>query len=541
MKKLLLITALCCAFSVNAQLREAYGTANWGLLGGNPSSFYQFDGKMFLTAGNFSSTDRSLFKTDGISAGLQTVNSTTFAVYNNFPTASYNEFNSELYFDGKEGTTGTQMKIFKVSSSTVAPIEVFNMTSLSGSTSSRFVNPAYINNKVVFSPLAVTGGVGVEPYILDLSNSANNGLLIDINSGTASSDPRYFTVFNNEIFFSATDTTNGRELWKTDGTSAGTALFVNVNFGNGSSDPDQYTVVGSSMIFAATNAITGRELFITDGTSAGTTVLKNINPAGGDSNPTNLNKIDSDIYFSADNGADGQELWKTDGTEAGTIQIKDINPSGDSSPNEFIKIGSTVFFTANNGAVNGHELWKTDGTEAGTVMVKDIKTSGNGNSNSNFLRAYNGKLYFIAEGNDNIKNLWVSDGTNAGTQAITSATNSGVNSTDLFLFNSELYFNYRNSSAVSYSLHAYKDPALSVDDINILESQISLFPNPTNNYFEIDSKETLSKVEIFSLQGQSIKSFDPQNKYDISDLSSGIYLVKIQANNNQIAKRIIKE
>jgi len=543
MKKLLLITILCFAFTTNAQLREVYGVNYWGNTGGAPASFYEFDSKMFFAGGNFSSTERSLFKADGTIAGIQTINASNFAVFNNFPSVSYNEFNSELYFDGIEGRTGTEMKIFKVLSSTSQPIEVFNMTSLTGSVDSRFVNPAYLNNKIIFSPLAVSGGVGVEPYVIDLSNSVNNGVLIDINSGSSSSDPRYFISFNNEIFFSATDVANGREVWKTNGTTAGTTLFANINFGNGNSDPDQYTVLGSNMIFVATNAVTGRELFITDGTAAGTAILKNINPSAGDANPTNLIKIGSEIYFSADNGTDGQELWKTDGTEAGTVMIKNINPSGDSSPNEFTQIGNTVYFNANNGTANGHELWKTDGTEVGTVMVKDIKTNGNGNSNSKFLRVYNNKLYFLAQGNDNIYNLWVSDGTDAGTLAITSAINSGAAaSKDIFIFDNELYFYYRKQSIYGLSLWAYKDPALSlsVNDI-ALENKISLFPNPTSNYFEIESKEALSKVEICSLQGQAIKSFTPQNQYNISELSSGVYLIKIYTEKGVASKQFIKQ
>lgn len=540
-KQLLLITALCFAFSVNAQLREAYGPNNWGFSGGNPGLFQEFDGRMFFSVGYYSS-DRIILKADGTAAGINTViiNSNN-SIGNDFPSVSFKEVNSELYFDGYVGTNSNEMRIFKVTSSTAAPTEVFNMTALTGSAGSRFVNPVYLNNKIIFSPLSVTGGVGVEPYIIDITNPANNGVLLDLNNGAASSDPRYFTVFNNEVYFSATDVTNGRELWKTDGTAAGTALLVNLNFGNGSSDPDQYTVLGSKIIFAATNAFTGRELFITDGTNAGTTILKNINPSGGNANPTNLTKIGSEVYFSADNGTDGLELWKTDGTEVGTIMVKNINPSGDSNVQDFIKIGSAIYFTANNGAANGHELWKTDGTELGTVMVKDIKTTGNGNSNPLYLRAYNGKLYFLAQETGTTNNLWVSDGTAVGTQPITTATSAGALTKDLFLFNNELYFNYRESGLVANSLHAYKDPTLSVNDFDLSESQVSLFPNPTNNYFEIESKETLTKVEIYSIQGQIMKNFTTQNQYDISDLSSGVYFVKIKSNNNEIIKRIIKE
>lgn len=85
------------------------------------------------------------------------------------------------------------------------------------------------------------------------------------------------------------------------------------------------------------------------------------------------------------------------------------------------------------------------------------------------------------------------------------------------------------------------DSTLSTTNYSFNKNQISLFPNPSSNYFEIQSKEILTKVEVYSLQGQLVKSFVPQSQYDISNLSSGLYLVKILANNDKITKRLIKQ
>jgi hypothetical protein len=80
---------------------------------------------------------------------------------------------------------------------------------------------------------------------------------------------------------------------------------------------------------------------------------------------------------------------------------------------------------------------------------------------------------------------------------------------------------------------------LSLEDL--YEKELKIYPIPTANYFEIQSISELDKVEIYSLQWQVVKTFVPQNQYDISDLSSGVYFVKIKANNKEITKRIIKE
>src|SRR5262249_12491067 len=45
---------------------------------------------------------------------------------------------------------------------------------------------------------------------------------------TNASHPDNLTDFNGTLFYSATDATNGRELWKSDGTAAGTTIVKNI-------------------------------------------------------------------------------------------------------------------------------------------------------------------------------------------------------------------------------------------------------------------------------------------------------------------------
>ena len=72
---------------------------------------------------------------------------------------------------------------------------------------------------------------------------------------------------------------------------------------------------------------------------------------------------------------------------------------------------------------------------------------------------------------------------------------------------------------------------------------INLSPNPAVDYFTINTP--LSKVLIYSITGQLVKSFNDklQNEvYQISDLNIGIYLVKaIDSNNNEKTMKLIKQ
>ncbi|HMK05924.1 MAG TPA: T9SS type A sorting domain-containing protein, partial [Flavobacterium sp.] len=67
------------------------------------------------------------------------------------------------------------------------------------------------------------------------------------------------------------------------------------------------------------------------------------------------------------------------------------------------------------------------------------------------------------------------------------------------------------------------------------------YPNPSSDYFSINTNT--SKVQIFSVTGQLVKSFDKKSgdyQFNISDLTKGIYMVKAtdEANREKTMKLI---
>lgn len=72
-------------------------------------------------------------------------------------------------------------------------------------------------------------------------------------------------------------------------------------------------------------------------------------------------------------------------------------------------------------------------------------------------------------------------------------------------------------------------------------SQIVIAPNPVDDNFEIKNINTDSKVDIYDMMGKKVKSFGYQKTYQISDLPSGVYLVKVQSTNNKISEyKVVK-
>ena len=147
---------------------------------------------------------------------------------------------------------------------------------------------------------------------------------------------------------------------------------IDVNKISLTSYPENFTDAGNFFYFTAVTRTNGRELWRSDGTEVGTYMVKDIYNGTNSSSINNLIMLNDIIYFRANDGTYGEELWRSDGTEAGTYLVKNINPgSSSSAPSYSVVMNNTLYFSANDG-VNGNELWRSDGTEAGTYLVKNI-------------------------------------------------------------------------------------------------------------------------------------------------------------------------
>jgi ELWxxDGT repeat protein len=291
-----------------------------------------------------------------------------------------------------------------------------------------------LNGKYIFGGSTVAAGV--EIFITDGTKSGTK-LVKDIYPGSTGSDPDgNMAVLNGFVYFTATTAAEGRELWRTDGTSANTTLVKDIVPGPAGSigaDSSELTATDTYLLFDVRTAAEGRELWRSDGTSAGTFLLKDINAGVLSSNPNNIIFYKNNlVYFLATDAAHGEEIWTTDGTAAGTNLLKDINPGPDSStfiPIQFapgFKFESPVFdgfhlfnnhlfFMANDG-VHGSAVWVTDGTTNNTSLLKVLSTDTVLNSFF-VLDAINlpGKFIFPFSNLKDRYELWQSDGTPSGT------------------------------------------------------------------------------------------------------------------------------
>ncbi|SFZ92810.1 Por secretion system C-terminal sorting domain-containing protein [Flaviramulus basaltis] len=82
--------------------------------------------------------------------------------------------------------------------------------------------------------------------------------------------------------------------------------------------------------------------------------------------------------------------------------------------------------------------------------------------------------------------------------------------------------------------------ALSADEFNL--NSIELYPNPVTNIINIRGLHETANIEVYSSYGNkvlSLKSIE-SNKIDISNLASGMYVVRISTDKGQAVKKVIK-
>lgn len=72
------------------------------------------------------------------------------------------------------------------------------------------------------------------------------------------------------------------------------------------------------------------------------------------------------------------------------------------------------------------------------------------------------------------------------------------------------------------------------------DPKLTLFPNPTSDFFQINDLAGLRYIEMFSIVGNKVKSYDaaPARQYYVGDLNEGIYLVRLMNSTKKILKTV---
>ncbi len=485
------------------------------------------------------------------------------------PSEFFVDSNHTLFFQATNGTDGKELFVYNGTSTTL--IDISTADPGDNSSPARFIE---FNGKVYFK--ASEDATKAELYETD-GTAANTNLVADLNPGTGNGNPDHFFVYNNELYFTVLDG-GSTQVWaynegnpvkitNNNGGSfssasyphvASTGVFMRLNNGNGnelgffngtgdaieildirpgssagflaSSDLENMELLGDKLFFEADSSGSDDELWVSDGTAVGTFQVANTNPSGS-GDPDYLEVHQGEMFFASED-ADGYQLWKSNGTVTGTVLVSDIFPGGNGDITNLFSDGTTLYFSATNGT-DGVELWKYDGTTSS--MVKDINTTGD--SDPDNFTAFDGAVYFSADDGTGTK-LWITDGTNAGTNSIASYFTSSadpIDVDDILVRDNELIFSGETTNG--NELFRFNPSTLFVE--NLKTETINIYPNPTSNYIMVPQSMVDYNYTIHDISGKQVyQGAISSEKIDLN-LNSGMYLLNITTDLNNITRKII--
>ena len=86
------------------------------------------------------------------------------------------------------------------------------------------------------------------------------------------------------------------------------------------------------------------------------------------------------------------------------------------------------------------------------------------------------------------------------------------------------------------------DNTLGTADFGYANNSISLYPNPANDVLNISSSNSITKIEVFDMQGRNVASNNNASNVNVAALGKGAYIVIVELENRSVvAKQFIKE
>jgi len=337
---------------------------------------------------------------------------------------------------------------------------------------------AALNGKVFYPDWGET--TGHELWCAsDFAGSA--ALVIDGTPGLGGTSPTELTKADSLIYYRGGGTqggTQGRQLWRSDGTAAGTFKLLQVVPANQNIQTNSLRTLGNKAYFLIRKTSGETEFWVSDGTVSGTIKLTDVPSSYAVLDRFEAFFMDGKYVYLAIDPQSSEVKWAvTDGTPAGSELLLNLPTNThfdlsfyDSKTYKSVLNGSFYFFCRNDSTTE-YELWKSDGTSIGTQKVKSLGSS----SSPQTLASSKYLFFFLAQnkGNNDIE-LWSSDGTAAGTKIIKSLGisenylyfGSGEATDSTVLFKSPFYgpgasgFPYRSDGTKQGTYPVEGEPAL---------------------------------------------------------------------------------
>ena len=213
------------------------------------------------------------------------------------------------------------------------------------------------------------------------------------------------------VFFVANDSINGNELWTTDGTERGTTIVLDINPGWRSSNPRHLRAVGNRLYFTATDLDKGEELWVSEGTADETTCVLDLHSGIKSSSPQGMVQFGKSLAVTAVQTTRSLMLISIESYAVTPLNVL-VAPFAPSR--EMVESHGRLFFVGNavtsSGQLSNREtIWSTDGTTVGTRMLRSPAIKLPEDFKPRLLTATGNGIYFCTTETSGNYNLWIAD------------------------------------------------------------------------------------------------------------------------------------
>ena len=244
--------------------------------------------------------------------------------------------------------------------------------------------------------------------------------------------------------------------------------------------------------------------------------------------------------------------------------IEDLTGIQDFTSLEFLIIGVTNCTGIDFGDLNNLEILEmslNDSLEeiniTGLENLEELRTSNNNlntldilqnpnlriltSSNNNLIgldASQNPNLNFVSVANNDLVQIDIRNGANENIEFFNATGNSNL--TCIFVDDAE--FSTANWTDVDPTTTFVETEteceALPIDEVTTFD--FSIYPNPTSQFFVIQSNQEIKQIEIVNLSGKVIKFFEGAlEQYPVSDLSKGLYIISLQTDLGKSSQKLI--
>jgi ELWxxDGT repeat protein len=285
----------------------------------SPTSLFAFSNTTLLFSATNGTSGAELFKV--VSGGTPTLVSDLYSGANGSTPTEFRVMGGLAYFRANHPSYGLELFRTNAAASSITLVkDIF-----AGTTGTAPSQLTVVGSYIYFRASGSLGNsANYELYRTD-GTDAGTVLVKEIRSGTLTSNPQNLFAYNGNLYFTANDGVNGTEMYKSDPTAAigstnSVILFKDIVSGSGSSNPTSFYLFNGKLYFRATTVASGSEPWVTDGTVANTVLFKEIGPSGSHGGFSYPVTIGSNMFFVAKDNT-GSNIWVTDGQQCRTIAL----------------------------------------------------------------------------------------------------------------------------------------------------------------------------------------------------------------------------